>query len=89
MANYANVTSNFIAMSSSSIKQQILLTNPVPENLNKAKKLEEFVKDILKENDKKMRIRMQRSKESYANINVMGPLSKLWLLIQNALSSQE
>ena len=30
------------------IKQQILLTNPVPENLNNAKKLDEFVKDIRK-----------------------------------------
>ena len=30
------------------IKQQILLTNPVPENLNNAKKLDEFLKNIRK-----------------------------------------
>ena len=60
-----------------------MLTNPVPENLHKAKKLDGSVKDILKEKDATFR------KIQWKNINVMGPLPKLWLLMLNALSSQE
>ena len=73
------------------IKQQILLANPVPENLNKAQKFNEFVKDILKEKHKQNDVDQDATFERIQckNINVMGPLSKLWLLIQNALSSQE
>ena len=52
MANYANEQFHSY-VKDSDIKQQILLTNPVPENLNKAKKLDEFVKNILKEKQTK------------------------------------
>ena len=57
------------------IKQQILLTNPVPENLNKAKKLGEFVKDILKEKHKQKGVDQDATLSK--SIDVMGPLSKL------------
>ena len=52
MANYANEQFHS-HVKDIDIKQQILLTNPVPENLNKAKKLDEFVKNILKEKQTK------------------------------------
>ena len=52
MANYANEQFHSY-VKDTDIKQQILLTNPVPENLNKARKLDEFVKNILKEKQTK------------------------------------
>ena len=51
VANYANEQFHSY-VKDTEIKQQILLTNPVPENLNKAKKFGEFGKDILKEKHK-------------------------------------
>ena len=51
MANYANKPFHSY-VNNTDIKQQIMLTNPVPENLNKAKRLDETVKDILKEKHK-------------------------------------
>ena len=52
MANYANEQFHSY-VKDTDIKQQILLTKPVPENLNKAKQLDEFVKNILKEKQTK------------------------------------
>ena len=77
-------------MKDTDIKQQIWLANPVPQNLNKAKKFDKFVKDILREKYKQKDVDQDATFEriQYKNSNVMGPLSKLWLLIQNALSSQ-
>ena len=70
MANYANEQFHSY-VKDTDIKQQILLTNPVPENLNKVKKFDEFGKDILKKNiNKKMWIRIQRSKEYNAKTSV-------------------
>ena len=90
MANYANEQFHS-HVKDTDIKQQIWLTNPVPQNLNKAKKLDEFVKDILKEKYKQKDVDQDATFEriQYKNSNVMGPLSKLCLFIQNALLSQE
>ena len=51
MTNYANEQFHTY-VKGADIKHQILLTNPIPENLNKAKKLDQLVKDILKEKHK-------------------------------------
>ena len=51
MANYANEQFHSY-VKNTEVKEQILLTSPVLENLSKAKKLHEFVKDILKEKHK-------------------------------------
>ena len=90
MVNYANEQFHSY-VKDTDIKHQTLLTNPVPENLKKAKKLDKFVKDILKEKHKQKDVDQDATFERIQckNINILGPLSKLWLLIQNALSSQE
>ena len=90
MANYPNKQIDSY-VKDADIKQQILLTNPLTENLNKAKKINEFVKDILKENYKHKDVDQNATFERIQskNINVMRPLSKLWLLIQNPLLLQE
>ena len=88
MGNYANEQFHSY-VKDTDIKQQILLTNLVLENLNKAKKLDEFVNDNLKEKHKQKDVHQDVAFERIQCkiINVMGPLSKLWLLIKNALSS--
>ena len=90
MANYPNKQFDSY-VKDADIKQQILLTNPLTENLNIAKKIDEFVKDILQENYKHKDVDQNATFERIQskNINVMRPLSKLWLLIQNPLLLQE
>ena len=39
-------------MKEADLKQQILMTNVVPDNLDKVKKLEDFVRGILKDKQK-------------------------------------
>ena len=73
------------------IKKQVLLKNPVPNNVNKAKKLDEFVRDILKEKHKPRDLDLDSTFEKIQtkNINVLGPLSKLYLMIKKASASDE
>ena len=90
MVNYGNEQFHSY-VKNTDIKQQILLTNPIPESLNKSKKLDELVKDILKEKHKQKDVDQGALFERIQckNINFMRPLSKLWLLIQHAFSSLE
>ena len=78
-------------MKDADIKKQILLQNPVPENVNKAKKLDEFVRDILKDKHKPRDLDLDITFEKVQtrNINVMGPLSKLYWMLKKASSSEE
>ena len=66
-------------MKDTDVKQQILLTKPVPENLNKAKKRYKFMKGIIKEKRKQKDVDQNDTfkKIQCKNINVMEPLSKL------------
>lgn len=48
MGEYANT--NFESyVKEADIKQQILMKNPVPDNLDQVRKLDDFVRDILKD----------------------------------------
>ena len=51
MAEYAN-THFRTYMKEADLKQQILIENPVPDNLDEVKKLDDFVHDILKDKRK-------------------------------------
>ena len=90
MAEYAN-THFETYVKEADLKQQILMKNPVPDNLDQVKKLDDFVRDILKDK------RQQRDLEMYGtfekihskNACVMSPLSKLWMLVEEALISKE
>ena len=72
------------------LKQQILMENPVPDNLDQAKKLDDFVRDILKDKRKQEDLRMDGTFEKIQSKNacVMGPLSKLRLLVEEARRSK-
>ena len=49
MAEYAN-THFETYVKEADLKEQIFMENPVPDNLNQVKKLDDFVRDILKDN---------------------------------------
>ena len=54
-------------------------------------KIGEFVKDILKEKHKQKEVDQKATFKGLQskNANVMGPLSRFWLLIEKALASEE
>ena len=66
MANYAKKHFEEYALEDS-LKEAILCQNPVSDNLNNVKKLDDFLRDILKE----------KRKTNEQNTDVMDPLSKL------------
>ena len=61
------------------LKQQILMENPVPDNLDQVKKLDDFVRGILK--DKRKHFDMGVTFEKIQ--------SKLWMLVEKAGRSKE
>ena len=67
------------------------MENPVPDNLDQVKKLENFVRDILKNKRKQKDLDMYVTSEKTQskNVCVMGPLSKLWMLVEESRTSKE
>ena len=51
MVDYANIHFETY-VKEADLKQQILTKNPVPDNLDQVKKLDDFVRDILKDKQK-------------------------------------
>ena len=78
MANYANKYFEEYAPEDS-LKEAILCQNPVPDNLDNAWKLDDFLRDILNEKRKayKKNIENVLEKLYQKTIDVMGPLSKI------------
>ena len=66
------------------LKQQILTENLVPDNLEQVKKLDDFVRDILKDKIKQKDLNMDSAfeKNQLKNGCVTEPLSKLWMLVE-------
>ena len=62
------------------LKESILTENPVPSNITKVKKLDEFMSHLLKENNQTSVCTLDTilEKVQKRNIDVMGPLSKVW-----------
>ena len=73
------------------LKQQILTENLVPDNLEQVKKLDDFVRDILKDKIKQKDLNMDSAfeKNQLKNGCVTEPLSKLWMLVEKARRSKE
>lgn len=94
MAEYANEHSEcYIA--EKDLKEGVLLDNPVPTNIDPVKKLDDFVRGIIKDS--------HHSKSSHDLVegdnvlekiqsrvrDVMGPLSRLWSMIEKATKSEK
>ena len=63
----------------------------MPDNLNQVKKFDDFVGDILKYKHEQKHLDMNFifEKNQSKNASVMGPLSKLWMLVEDARKSKE
>ena len=79
MALYANVNFDTYIKEADLIKAD-LIKNPVPENSNPVKTLDDFVKDILKDKKKQKDLDFDNVLEKIQdrNLSVMSPLSKIW-----------
>ena len=66
------------------------MENPVPDNLDPVKKLDDFVRDILKDKRKQKDLDMDVTFEKIQSKNacVVGPLSKLWMLVEESRRSK-
>ena len=90
MANYANkYFEEYVP--EDSLKEAILCQNPVPDNLDNVKKLDDFLRDILKEKHKtnEQNIENVLEKLQRKTVDVMGPLSKLWNILEGAKGAEE
>ena len=66
------------------MKESILTKNPVPSNVKEVKKLNEFTSHLLKENKQTSVCTLDtRLEKTQKNIDVMGPLSKVWHTLEN------
>ena len=89
MAQYANV--NFDTYIKEADLINVIIKNPVPENINPVKTLVDFVKDILKDKKKQNDLDFDNVLEKIQgrNRSVMGPLSKIRTAVESARLSQE
>ena len=90
MANYANkYFEEYVP--EDSLKEAILCQNPVPDNLDNVKKLDDFLRDILKEKRKtnEQNIENVLEKLQRKTVDVMGPLSKIWNILERAKEAEE
>ena len=85
MASYANKhLQKFVP--ERDLRDSILTANPVPSNISGPKKLDEFFRELLDEQKKKTELFWDSSLEKIQLkiVNVLGPLSKVWMTIESA-----
>ena len=72
-----------------SIHDAICELHPVRNNLNQVKKMDEFLRHLLKEKNKNNPLAVDEilGKIQKRTLSVMGPLSKVWLKLENAKKS--
>ena len=90
MTKYANLHFNQYVQERDS-KESILTKNEVPSNITKVEKLDEFMSHLLKENNQISVCALDTKLEKIQkkNIDVMGPLSKLWHAIESATTAPD
>ena len=92
MANYANkYFEEYVPEYSLKEKEGILCQNPVPDNLDNVKKLDNVLRGISKEKRKtsEQSVRNVLEKLQRKTVDVMGPLSKLWNILEGAKGAEE
>ena len=90
MANYANIYFEEY-VPEDSLKETIFCQNPDPDNLDNVKRLNDSLRDILKEKRKtnEQNIENVLDKLQQKTVDVMGPLSKLWNILEGAKGAEE
>ena len=76
-------------VSEDTLKEAILCQNPVPDNLDHVKKLDDFFRDILKEKRKTKEQNIENVLEKLQRKTIHGPLSKLWNILEGAKGAEE
>lgn len=71
----------YVHIPDKTVKEKILLDNPVPKNIDAPPKVDLFIKDLLQENNMRRTLSLD---QTLSNIqqgihNIMGPLSTLWV----------
>ena len=64
--------------------------NPVPTNITKPRKLDDYYKELLEENRAKREFTLDGTLEKIQSkkLNIMGPLSKLWFRFEEVLAQE-
>ena len=90
IAEYANEHLN-IFIQEKSLKDSILKTIPVPSNLQEIRQMDEFMAQPLKEKEQKMLLQQDAiyEKVQRKNMDVLGPLCKLWESLETANKEQD
>ena len=74
-----------------SLKDTVLIENPVPNNVAKPRKLDGYFKELMDERSRRRELVTDNSLEKIQERirNIFGPLSKLWFRIEEAMASNE
>ena len=72
------------------LKDSILNENPVPTNITKLRKLDEYYKELLEENSAKSELALDSTQEKIQSktLNIMWPLSKLFSRFDQVLAQE-
>ena len=72
------------------LKDSNLNENPVPTNITKPRKLDDYYKELLEENRAKREFTLDGTLEKIQSkkLNIMGPLSKLWFRFEEVLAQE-
>ena len=83
MASYANDNSEK-HIPEKDVKEAILIKTPRPENLDPVKKLEDYLQELLKQKKRPQDIAIDNTLEKVHDkiLDIMGPLSKLWIMVE-------
>ena len=88
MASYANkYFEEFIP--EGGLKEAILTQNPVPENMETLKKLDDFLKDLLKEKTNEQNLENIFEKLQNKTRDVMSPLARLQKILEDAKQAED
>ena len=87
MASYANDNSEKY-IPEKDVKEAILIKTPRPENLDLVKKLDDYLLEILKQKKRPQDIAIDYTLEKVQNkvLDIMGPLPKLWVMVEQVNS---
>ena len=70
------------------VKEAILIKTPRPQNLGPVKKLDNYLQGLLKQKRRPQDIAIDNTLENVQDkvLDIMGPLSKLWVMVEQVNS---
>ena len=73
------------------LKDSIMNENPVPLNIHKPHVLDDFLKELMEEQNKSYQINIEKMLErlQHKTVNIMGPLSRVSLSLDNTIYNKK